>query len=202
MRNAILGSAVVGALAFAAPALAASFTVTPGSVSVIPSSPANDFKPQLNAEGLFNFTSTGASISLSGPTTVKFEYMGSESGNVNSFEGGSLASYFENNSGWGAQLIGKAYFNGGAFTNVSFNKTLLIGSNEFGIFLPGRTSFNSKVLYFGLDDLVTGPQDDNHDDFIVRVTAVPEPASWAMLIAGFSLVGITARRRTMKEVTA
>lgn len=33
----------------------------------------------------------------------------------------------------------------------------------------------------------------------VWITAVPEPASWAMLIAGFGLVGGTLRRRRMLE---
>ena len=32
--------------------------------------------------------------------------------------------------------------------------------------------------------------------------AVPEPASWAMMIAGFGLVGATARRRRGTVVTA
>ncbi len=56
--------------------------------------------------------------------------------------------------------------------------------------------FRSRVLYLGFDDQ---PQnaDDNHDDLIIRVTAgaIPEPATWAMLIAGFGLVGLAARRR-------
>jgi hypothetical protein len=34
-----------------------------------------------------------------------------------------------------------------------------------------------------------------HKDFIASAMAVPEPSSWAMLIAGFGLVGATARRR-------
>jgi hypothetical protein len=34
-----------------------------------------------------------------------------------------------------------------------------------------------------------------HKDFIAGAMAVPEPSSWAMLIAGFGLVGATARRR-------
>jgi hypothetical protein len=32
---------------------------------------------------------------------------------------------------------------------------------------------------------------------LTRVTAVPEPSSWAMLIAGFGIVGAAARRRRM-----
>jgi hypothetical protein len=30
----------------------------------------------------------------------------------------------------------------------------------------------------------------------VSLTAVPEPASWALMLAGFGLVGLAARRRT------
>ncbi len=39
-----------------------------------------------------------------------------------------------------------------------------------------------------------------HKDFIAGAMAVPEPSSWAMLIAGFGLVGATARRR--RAITA
>ena len=37
--------------------------------------------------------------------------------------------------------------------------------------------------------------------FVVSVGGVPEPASWAMMIAGFGLVGAAARRRR-QTVTA
>jgi hypothetical protein len=36
----------------------------------------------------------------------------------------------------------------------------------------------------------------------VYVAAVPEPASWAMLIAGFGLVGVSARRRKAHSAAA
>ena len=41
-----------------------------------------------------------------------------------------------------------------------------------------------------------------HKDFIAGAMAVPEPSSWAMLIAGFGLVGVTARRRQRTTVAA
>ena len=81
-----------------------------------------------------------------------------------------------------------------------------VGTLEFGIFLPrgqlAGGNYSSNVLYLGFDDQITG-DDDNHDDMIIRVTAedfggqgtVPEPASWAMLIAGFCMVGAGSRRR-------
>jgi hypothetical protein len=52
------------------------------------------------------------------------------------------------------------------------------------------------TFYLGYDDTITG--DDNHDDFIVRVDvapAVPEPASWAMMLTGFAAAGVALRRR-------
>ena len=39
-----------------------------------------------------------------------------------------------------------------------------------------------------------GPWNDLHTDFSFQV-GVPEPASWAMLITGFGVVGLAARRR-------
>ncbi|GGI85331.1 hypothetical protein GCM10007973_22400 [Polymorphobacter multimanifer] len=63
-------------------------------------------------------------------------------------------------------------------------------------FTPGAASALTQV--FGAPDLAgvqfglaaTGPS----------VAAVPEPASWAMLICGFGLVGVVARRRQARTV--
>lgn len=40
-----------------------------------------------------------------------------------------------------------------------------------------------------------GPWNDLHTDFSFQVGGVPEPATWAMLLAGFGAVGMAARRR-------
>lgn len=42
-----------------------------------------------------------------------------------------------------------------------------------------------------------GPWTDLHTDFSFQVGGVPEPASWAMLIAGFGAVGMVSRRRRL-----
>jgi hypothetical protein len=39
-------------------------------------------------------------------------------------------------------------------------------------------------------------------DNVVLSNAVPEPASWALLIVGFGLVGVAARRRSAASITA
>jgi hypothetical protein len=198
------------ALAVAAPAMAA-FTVNIGApVTGIPTN--NDFDDNLANAGLYTFTAAGASLSISSKAIVTFEYMGSESGNLDTFKVGA-SSFDEYNKGWGAVPMFSVTQLKGAITNWLFTsaggaQNVGIGTPEFGIFLPrglqpGGT-YTSDVLYLGFDDQITG-DDDNHDDFIVRVSidatgdpgSVPEPASWAMLIAGFGLVGAAQRRRKL-----
>ncbi len=53
-----------------------------------------------------------------------------------------------------------------------------------------------EVIFTELPD-VGDYESDNHTVgyFITRGGVVPEPATWAMMIAGFGLVGVAARRR-------
>ena len=208
MRKMISGVILGATMVMAAPAVAAlaTFTVTPGAVLAIPAN--NDFQSNLNALGLFEYSGAGTAVTLSRSAKLKFEYMGSESGFVDTFTAGSVGPFSEyNKATWGPVLIGIGQFMGGAFTAPMFTSNGsaavgTIGSAHLGIFLPaGVSSFTSSVLYLGFDDQINNI-DDNHDDFIVRVTAVPEPASWAMLIVGFGLVGFASRRRGVTHVAA
>ncbi len=73
----------------------------------------------------------------------------------------------------------------GATRNAFFS----IGDNFYSLDLAtGAGTFIGGVGVEGLSGLTAG--------------AVPEPASWAMLIAGFGLVGATMRRRRTMTVTA
>lgn len=47
-----------------------------------------------------------------------------------------------------------------------------------------------------------GPWTDLHTDFAFQISSVPEPASWAMLIIGFGVVGATSRRRRRQVIAA
>ena len=72
--------------------------------------------------------------------------------------------------------------------------------------------FTSDLEIAGFD-FVTNDPDDHHNSGIDNIYAlpagelppvagVPEPASWALMLLGFGLVGATARRRVAGPVTA
>lgn len=64
-------------------------------------------------------------------------------------------------------------------------------------FLIGKattvTLTSASSIYAQVNDTL---YPNNTRGFDVSVTAVPEPATWAMMILGFGMVGVTARRRT------
>lgn len=198
-------------LMLAVPAAAAGwFTVTTGA-SNLPITTSDDFLSNLNALGLTNVTHTGASISLAIPRRLKFDYMGSESGFTDTFTAQGSTFTETNKAVWGPTLMFSKRYGAGNISDWFFDASASggtanagIGNPAFGIYTPGAFrpggTFSRNVLYLGFDDQLSSP-DNDHDDFIVRVTAVPEPDVWAMLIVGFGLVGAAHRRRRL-AVTA
>jgi len=71
-------------------------------------------------------------------------------------------------------------------------------SNASGVLLPDFV--NAGTLYFTAKS-GTGPQ-ETYDTVssgmlgFVQTASVPEPSSWAMMVAGFGLAGLLLRRRT------
>jgi hypothetical protein len=194
-----------------ASAASATAVITPGVTNAIPAS--NDFLADLNLAGLFFYTTTGATISLTTNSTLTFEFLGSESGYNDTFStigGLSLTetSSFEDHFS-SPILIGSEDFLAGSLLGLlNFTSNLgaaaTVGDDGFGIFLPDDSpnGLNTSVFYLGYDDQITN-QDDNHDDFLVRVTVresrevpdVPEPATWATMLLGFGAIGFALRRR-------
>lgn len=77
-------------------------------------------------------------------------------------------------------------------TNVKVYVNDVLEIDLDGTFSDGAFGFynysQAQVLYAGIEEVVLPPIDP-------PVSAIPEPATWAMLIAGFGLVGTAARRR-------
>jgi hypothetical protein len=82
------------------------------------------------------------------------------------------------------------------FTNVTINPLTNVAALD-----TGRIGFDSENIYVNFERLTF------HSDSVVLLDVttapdpmtggVPEPASWAMLIAGFGLTGAAMRRRRM-----
>lgn len=195
---------VVIMLGGAVPAAAGTtLDVKVGTVTAVPNN--NDFKGNLAGLGLVDYTDVRAAVSLSNASKLRFEFIAREASFNNTFKTSALSFTSPGPSfiGWSAdQLIGTQSYSAGAITDWQFrrpdNTLYAIGTQQFGIFLPDGfqpgDTYSSRVLYLGFDDTGAGP-DDNHDDLILRVSVVPEPSTWAMLIAGFGLVGLAIRRR-------
>ncbi len=174
---------------------------------------SNDFRTLLNGLGLTRYTTLGSSITLDAGTSIRFDFLGSESGYNDTFFTLAVpaltyteATPFQNNF-LAPILLGTTTLGPGSLSGlIGFSRSAgdpaTIGEDGFGVFLGPNEISGAAVntFYFGYDDRVTG--DDDHDDFIVRATllantpgAVPEPATWAMLLAGFGLAGAMLRRR-------
>jgi len=95
--------------------------------------------------------------------------------------------------------LGQTDSNPGDFGNWESSGILdvstLFGYANQGSLFIGDVQAHSINL--GSNNLVEGGQ-----LFFLQNAAVPEPASWALMIAGFGLVGGAMRRRTMRTVAA
>ncbi|QNP43594.1 PEP-CTERM sorting domain-containing protein [Sphingomonas daechungensis] len=195
------------ALAFGSNANASVVTITPGTGTGAPTgiSGFNDFLTQLNGLGLTSITTTGATITLDENSILTFEFLGSESGFSDNITAGSV-NFTENSwfTAWTSVLLGSDLFTAGSLAGlINFSSVgganATVGDDGFGIFLTDQqlAGYTGNVFYIGYDDQITNV-DDNHDDMIIRVTvspAVPEPATWAMMLLGFGAAGFVLRRR-------
>lgn len=212
MKKTILAAAAMALSLPGAAQAAANVTINFSGTNAIPAS--NDFQSQLSGLGLTQYATVGASLFLNGPASLVFEFLGSESGYSDTFStvGGTTLTentWLENHFA-APILIGTEFFAGGDLTkllNFTSNGGIAatVGDDGFGVFLGPRAVSGGtyNTFYIGYDDEITR-QDDNHDDFIVRVTVnspVPEPSTWAMLLFGFGIVGFALRRRLSRTMS-
>jgi hypothetical protein len=81
----------------------------------------------------------------------------------------------------------------GDYDHPIYEQTQLFPGTGFRHITLGQTSTTGFLFSFGPDNSVAGI--DNFSFSVERISGVPEAPGWAMLIAGFALVGATRRRR-------
>ncbi len=181
MKTALLASAI--AFALAAPAAAVNLLAN-GSFE------SGGFGPGWSQFGDTSFSGVAGGIFFNPPTDGSFQaFFGPVSGfggitQTVSHSGGSFVVSFDIGQAGGAgnyvdfggsTILSNIADTGGAWTHYSF--TVSAGANPtltFGFFNPPS--------YYVLDN--------------VSIAGVPEAATWAMMIAGFGLVGAAMRRRS------
>jgi hypothetical protein len=154
-----------------------------------------DVLPQLQGAS-FVF---GALVAPAG-ATVTYTYLGAEAGLPNLF--GTVGQSFSADSVPGDTLVHRVdeptLLRFGFGTAEGPNPPDAINGRpqaQFAIFgsgsQPVSTAYGSFQFVLGFDD---DAADGDYDDLVVGVSAVPEPTTWALLLAGLGGCALRARR--------
>lgn len=190
----------------------------PGAQGTQPSTPQNDV-----LDKIFGLNATlggylGSTITLDAASMLKVELIGWEAGFLNTFtiDGKTVGKYTNGSGGDGLSHLslgnvvalddfftsvlpaGTLSFNfksdGGVNGSVSNGSNPTLGPNFFASFGPGNEQATSgKVLWLFYDD--AGQPGDNHDDLVVRISAVPLPAGGLLLLTGLGALSLRRRKQ-------
>lgn len=114
----------------------------------------------------------------------------------------------KNTAGSGGAFFTLSTFPTSGYLDVASFDLRGSGTVEFsdganGVQLQAAANFQSYGPYNNLTGafIFSGSQQFDLDNIVIRDAPIPEPASWAMMIAGFGLAGAAARRvRTGQEL--
>ncbi|MGQ0509581.1 MAG: PEP-CTERM sorting domain-containing protein [Betaproteobacteria bacterium] len=145
-------------------------------------------------------------LSALAPGTATFTYLGNESGYTNAFNFSLGSQHLFESSAVGTAISGLV---GAGALDFSFSTLAPAGSFSNG---STRIAYIGDVstAHFGRFDFVLGFNDSytgdaDFDDFVVGVnfaSPVPEPETYAILLAGLGMLGFAARRRKLNAAAA
>ena len=194
----LISALALASLAASASALSIVATPAPGGTTgITPGAPGATFDvviPGFTAANGF----VGSLSAVNPPGAVRYTFLGREAAATNTFFnlGGSNQTITTSSAVGTSSLQSASGLLDFYFTS-SLNATLVrngqAGNGEptFAIF-SGGTSGYDYVL--GFSDTGAG-QDKDYDDMVIGVTAVPEPETYMMMLAGLSAMAFVARRR-------
>lgn len=163
--------------------LSGNYSITTGTTAQLAAAPHGDLTPYLVVPGLGGTLPGSATLNLGGSFgNISFYWGSIDTFNTVTFytglggTGTSLGAYT-------GSMVPGATADGAQATNANNRRVFF----DFGALKAGSVVFASTNHAFEIDDVAT---------------AVPEPAIWATLIAGFGMVGVSLRRRRPMAVTA
>ncbi|NJC34635.1 hypothetical protein GGR88_002149 [Sphingomonas jejuensis] len=203
-----LTTMVVG-LASAQPAAAATLIVT-GNWSNVGSGSIAKFDPTLGALNAITVEMDASVMrgywltSMSGPVSVDAALAGTLQTNIGSAAyQGAISSSTSSRGSFAVEGTGHSV------TQIAADGfSPFVGTGQLGIHATGSAPAALTFTNFsGMGGWSEPPAAASmqarfrviYDYTVAGVTAVPEPATWSMLIAGFGVVGIAVRRRQRSE---
>ncbi|WP_308815754.1 PEPxxWA-CTERM sorting domain-containing protein [Sphingomonas sp. GV3] len=192
LKRVLTAAALIGGTALSMPASAANL-VTNGSFET------GDFTGY-TANGNFLSVQTNPFAGISTPFGTHFAALGTTPA-----AGGTLSQTLTTIAGWTYTLSYYLASDGGTpnFFNASWNGNVISGSAQTNIARQGFTQYQFNVTGTGSDVLTFAER--NNPGFLgldnISVTAaVPEPATWALMILGMGAVGFAMRRSRKPKV--
>jgi hypothetical protein len=142
----------------------------------------------------FNFAATNVALATNGGMAVGSSVYAAQSSADKAIDGNTGGSYYSDT------IFHSAGAGSGEFLDITFAAANLSSLSIFGRTdcCNERDLYNVTIFNAAGATLYSGQVDARGQTGTVTFDAgvVPEPASWAMMVAGFGLVGFAARRRS------
>ncbi len=142
----------------------------------------------------FDFTSSNVALATNGGSATGSSTYDATSTPGKAIDGNTGGNYYTDT------IFHSAGSGSGEFLDVTFAATTLSSVSIFGRSdcCSQRDTYNVQIFDAAHNVLFSGFVDATGNSHVGTLTfdsAVPEPATWALLIGGFAMIGVAARRR-------